>query len=105
MREVARPRRLPPSSQLRSRRCLEVSQTLQLRGLALISLNGSSATGGSVLSSGYDPIVRASRVSELVCRSEGGVESRLYYRFRADRWYGGIATGDVIGCNLSCVFC
>jgi uncharacterized Fe-S cluster-containing radical SAM superfamily protein len=57
------------------------------------------------LSSGYDPIVRASRVSELVCRSEGGVESRLYYRFRADRWYGGIATGDVICCNLSCVFC
>jgi uncharacterized Fe-S cluster-containing radical SAM superfamily protein len=57
------------------------------------------------LSSGYDPIVRASRVSELVCRSEGGVESRLYYRFRADRWYGGIVTGDVIGCNLSCVFC
>jgi hypothetical protein len=24
------------------------------------------------LSSGYDPIVKASRVSELVCRSEGG---------------------------------
>ncbi len=24
------------------------------------------------MSSGYDPIVRASRVSELVCRSEGG---------------------------------
>lgn len=55
--------------------------------------------------SGYDPIVRASRVRELVCREEGGVESRLYYRFRGDRWYGGIATGDVIGCNLSCAFC
>ena len=39
-----------------------------MRGSALISLNGSSATGGSVLSLGYDPIVRASRVSELVCR-------------------------------------
>jgi uncharacterized Fe-S cluster-containing radical SAM superfamily protein len=34
-----------------------------------------------------------------------GVEQRLYYRFRGDRWYGGIATGDVIGCILSCVFC
>ncbi len=57
------------------------------------------------MSSGYDPIARALKVRELVCRVEGSVESRLYYRFRADRWYGGIATGDVIGCNLSCVFC
>ncbi len=57
------------------------------------------------MSSGYDPIARALKVGELVCRMEGGVESRFYYRFRADRWYGGIATGDVIGCNLSCVFC
>lgn len=54
---------------------------------------------------GYDPIARALKVRGLVCRGDGGVESRLYYRFRADRWYGGIATGDVIGCNLSCVFC
>lgn len=41
----------------------------------------------------------------LVTRTVGGVEQRLYYRFRGDRWYGGIATGDVIGCILSCVFC
>ncbi|MEM1873589.1 MAG: radical SAM protein [Acidilobaceae archaeon] len=38
-------------------------------------------------------------------RASGGSELRLYYRFRLDRWYGGIATGDVIGCNLACVFC
>jgi uncharacterized Fe-S cluster-containing radical SAM superfamily protein len=57
------------------------------------------------LSVGYDPIARALKVRSLVCRSVDDVESRLYYRFRADRWYGGIATGDVIGCNLSCIFC
>ncbi len=30
---------------------------------------------------------------------------RRYYRFRRDRWYGGIVTADVVGCNLRCVFC
>jgi len=35
----------------------------------------------------------------------GGVEERRYYRFRGGRWYGGIATGDVVGCNLRCGFC
>ncbi len=30
---------------------------------------------------------------------------RKYYRFRGDRWYGGVATGDVVGCNLRCIFC
>jgi uncharacterized Fe-S cluster-containing radical SAM superfamily protein len=44
-------------------------------------------------------------VKNLVTREREGVEERLYYRFRGDRWYGGIATGDVIGCILSCVFC
>ena len=34
-----------------------------------------------------------------------GVEYRKYYRFRGGRWYGGIATGDVVGCNLRCRFC
>ena len=31
--------------------------------------------------------------------------SEKYYRFRADRWYGGIATADTVGCNLRCAFC
>ncbi len=31
--------------------------------------------------------------------------ARRYYRFRGDRWYGGIASADVVGCNLRCVFC
>lgn len=48
-----------------------------------------------------DPIERAEQITKLVCRN--GL--RLYYRFRADRWYGGIATADCIGCPLQCVFC
>ena len=32
-------------------------------------------------------------------------EERKYYRFRGGKWYGGIATGDVVGCNLRCGFC
>jgi len=30
---------------------------------------------------------------------------RRYYRFRPAPFYGGIATGDVTGCNLLCNFC
>ncbi|RLG84504.1 MAG: molybdenum cofactor biosynthesis protein MoaA [Thermoprotei archaeon] len=54
---------------------------------------------------GYDPVERAERVKKIVCRQNKGVEERLYYRFRGGKWYGGIASADVIGCNLSCKFC
>lgn len=55
---------------------------------------------------GYDPLELAKRVRALVVRQgPGGVEERRYYRFRGGRWYGGIATGDVVGCNLRCGFC
>jgi uncharacterized Fe-S cluster-containing radical SAM superfamily protein len=30
---------------------------------------------------------------------------RKYYRFRVDRWYGGIVTVDCVGCGLFCKFC
>ncbi len=30
---------------------------------------------------------------------------RKYYRFRADKYYGGIATADCMGCNMDCAFC
>ena len=30
---------------------------------------------------------------------------RKFYRFRMTRFYGGIVTGDVIGCNLRCAYC
>ncbi len=54
---------------------------------------------------GYDPVERARDVYRKVVRVRDGVEERLYYRFRRDRWYGGIVSADVIGCNLSCRFC
>lgn len=53
----------------------------------------------------YDPIERALTISKKVCRCIEGVEERLYYRFRGGKWYGGIASADVIGCNMSCKFC
>ncbi len=53
----------------------------------------------------YDPIDLLNKVTKEVIRIEGGEELRAYFRFRRDRWYGGIVTGDVIGCNLRCRFC
>lgn len=50
---------------------------------------------------GFDPIKLSARLEELVQR---GVE-RKYYRFRGTRFYGGSVTGDVVGCNLRCIFC
>ncbi|MBS7611911.1 radical SAM protein [Candidatus Bathyarchaeota archaeon] len=58
------------------------------------------------IASHYDPIKLADKVRRVVTRSRlNGVEERRYYRFRGGRWYGGIATGDVVGCNLRCGFC
>jgi len=54
---------------------------------------------------GLDPFKIAEIVRDGVARRVGGVEERRYYRFRGGRWYGGIATGDVVGCNLRCKFC
>jgi uncharacterized Fe-S cluster-containing radical SAM superfamily protein len=50
---------------------------------------------------GYDPVELAKKLEPLVSRGD----LRKYYRFRPTRFYGGIATGDVVGCNLRCVFC
>ena len=38
---------------------------------------------------------------EVICKGN----QRKYYRFRADRFYGGIATADCMGCNMDCAFC
>ena len=54
---------------------------------------------------GLDPFKLSRIVYEKVTRIRGGVEELRYYRFRGGRWYGGIATGDVVGCNLRCKFC
>ncbi|MDH5443563.1 MAG: radical SAM protein [Hadesarchaea archaeon] len=49
----------------------------------------------------YDPIELARRLEEIVARGD----ERKYYRFRAARFYGGIATADCVGCCLRCAFC
>ncbi|MFQ6107275.1 MAG: radical SAM protein [Thermoplasmata archaeon] len=49
----------------------------------------------------YDPIERSRCIEKDVCKGT----LRKYYRFRPARWYGGIVTGDVVGCNLLCLFC
>ena len=49
----------------------------------------------------YDPLELSREIEKVV--SDGN--RRKYYRFRPAKWYGGIVTGDVLGCNLRCVFC
>lgn len=49
----------------------------------------------------YDPVLRHKIIEKKVVRGE----CRKYYRFRTDRWYGGIVTGDCVGCGLLCKFC
>lgn len=49
----------------------------------------------------YDPIELATKLEKIVVKNG----SRKYYRFRAARFYGGIATADCVGCNLACIFC
>lgn len=53
----------------------------------------------------YDALARHRAMESLVTRDGPQGQLRKYYRFRADRWYGGIATGDVVGCGLLCRFC
>jgi len=58
---------------------------------------------------GITLVINPEKLLELVLRyavkAEGGEVYRRYRRFRADRWYGGIATADVVGCNLRCGMC
>ncbi len=54
---------------------------------------------------GYNPFELGDYVKGAVTRDVSGIEMRRYYRFRGGRWYGGVATGDVVGCNLRCKFC
>ncbi len=54
---------------------------------------------------GLDPFKLAEEVEKHVTRRTSRGVERRYYRFRGGRWYGGIATGDVVGCNLRCKFC
>ena len=49
----------------------------------------------------YDPLEVSRKIENVVVKGD----KRKYYRFRPARWYGGIVTGDVLGCNLFCAFC
>ena len=62
-----------------------------------------SARAGDALS--YDPVERHRKIENLVVRQKVGGDLKKYYRFRHDRWYGGIITADCAGCGLTCKFC
>jgi len=49
----------------------------------------------------FDPVARAREVESPVMDGP----RRKYYRFRAARYYGGIATADAVGCCLLCAYC
>jgi uncharacterized Fe-S cluster-containing radical SAM superfamily protein len=53
----------------------------------------------------YDPIERHRKIENLVIQKKIGGDLKKYYRFRHDRWYGGIITADCAGCGLICKFC
>jgi len=53
----------------------------------------------------YDPAERHRALEKLVTKDLDNKQLKKYYRFRADRWYGGIATADAVGCELLCRFC
>ncbi len=49
----------------------------------------------------FDPVHRSEEVEKVVM--QGGM--RLYYKFRAAPYYGGIATADAVGCSFLCAYC
>jgi len=53
----------------------------------------------------YDPVARHEAMEKLVVRNTEPSQERKYWRFRFDRWYGGIVTADAVGCGLLCKYC
>jgi uncharacterized Fe-S cluster-containing radical SAM superfamily protein len=49
----------------------------------------------------YDPLELNKKTEDIVVNGY----LKKYYRFRATRFYGGVATADTVGCNLRCKFC
>jgi uncharacterized Fe-S cluster-containing radical SAM superfamily protein len=49
----------------------------------------------------YNPIDISKKTEDIVIKDN----KRKYYRFRSARFYGGISTADIVGCNLRCKFC
>jgi len=54
---------------------------------------------------GYDPVEQHKKIEALTVQKRVGGDLKKYYRFRHDRWYGGIITADCAGCGLTCRFC
>lgn len=52
-------------------------------------------------SSNYDCVQRHGAIGKLVLRETSVGELKRYYRFRSDRWYGGVFTADCSGCGLN----
>jgi len=53
----------------------------------------------------YDPVTRHRAMEKLVVREAKLGQEKKYWRFRFDRWYGGIVTADAVGCGLVCKYC
>ncbi|MGQ9459640.1 MAG: radical SAM protein [Candidatus Bathyarchaeaceae archaeon] len=53
----------------------------------------------------YDPVTRHRAMEKLVVRETEHGQEKKYWRFRFDRWYGGIVTADAVGCGLVCKYC
>jgi len=53
----------------------------------------------------YDPVARHEAMEKLVVRDTELGQEKKYWRFRFDRWYGGIVTADAVGCGLLCKYC
>jgi uncharacterized Fe-S cluster-containing radical SAM superfamily protein len=49
----------------------------------------------------FDALQRSEETERLVMEGE----NRLYYKFRAAPYYGGIATADAVGCSFLCAYC
>ena len=49
----------------------------------------------------YDPLELSKKTENIVTNKN----MKKYYRFRPTKFYGGISTADVVGCNLRCKFC
>ncbi len=54
---------------------------------------------------GYDPLERHRQIEKLVIQKRADGDRKKYYRFRNDRWYGGVITADCAGCGLICKYC
>ena len=53
----------------------------------------------------YDSVTRHEAIEKLVVRDTTRGQEKKYWRFRFDRWYGGIVTADAVGCGLTCKYC